>query len=510
MSKREKKCCRPIVLASVVIVIGLIFVCLGGACIPLFEELYKDGVKKKLVMKEGGETYNDWVKPPVPVYMQYYLFNYTNVDDILNGSKPQVRQLGPYSYREVRYNYVLQRNSDEITYMQNYSYIFDSSTSCITCTENDVIHSPNIAAWTMLHLIGSIHVTNRSSPAKQFAVRMFNTVLTMQNVTPFHNLTVKKLLWGYEDKFLAFLQAHKDELDQVMKPLGLKPPPINPFVALQHNGSKEASYIGNLTLKTGNEDIDNLQRIFKWRGLSYSPYWNNDTFGQMINGTDGSHFKPFIDKSDKILYIFISDICRSLFLTYEGDQEIEDIKLRRFVLSADVFADKKTNPDNAPFCVKKCWKSGLLPVGQCLEGGPPAFMSQPHFYQADHTLMDAIVGLKPNKTLHQAFVDVDPVTGLTLRFHKRLQLNILVEIIPFITMTSNLRNSNTFLPVMYLDEKSKIDQPNIDKYKHDVVNPKDIMRYVRYGFWSLGGAMIIGGFIAYVYLKSKGHKYSKV
>lgn len=50
-------------------------------------------------MKEGGETYNDWVKPPVPVYMQYYLFNYTNVDDILNGSKPQVRQLGPYSYR---------------------------------------------------------------------------------------------------------------------------------------------------------------------------------------------------------------------------------------------------------------------------------------------------------------------------------------------------------------------------------------------------------------------------
>lgn len=59
----------------------------------------------------------------------------------------------------------------------------------------------------------------------------------------------------------------------------------------------------------------------------------------------------------------------SLFLTYEGDQEIEDIKLRRFVLSADVFADKKTNPDNAPFCVKKCWKSGLLPVGQCLEGG---------------------------------------------------------------------------------------------------------------------------------------------
>ena len=48
----------------------------------------------------GNEAYNNWNSPPAPVYMQFYMFNYTNVDDVMNKrSKPNVTQLGPYSYR---------------------------------------------------------------------------------------------------------------------------------------------------------------------------------------------------------------------------------------------------------------------------------------------------------------------------------------------------------------------------------------------------------------------------
>ena len=51
-------------------------------------------------MKRGNEAYNNWQTPPIPVYMQYFFFNYTNVEDIIaNHSKPRVEQLGPYSYR---------------------------------------------------------------------------------------------------------------------------------------------------------------------------------------------------------------------------------------------------------------------------------------------------------------------------------------------------------------------------------------------------------------------------
>lgn len=48
----------------------------------------------------GNEAYNSWSTPPAPVYMQFYMFNYTNTGDFLAGkSKPNVTQLGPYSYR---------------------------------------------------------------------------------------------------------------------------------------------------------------------------------------------------------------------------------------------------------------------------------------------------------------------------------------------------------------------------------------------------------------------------
>jgi len=60
---------------------------------------------KQLVMEYsnstgGNEAYKNWYSPPAPVFMQYYVFNYTNVDEIVHSkARPNVTQLGPYSYR---------------------------------------------------------------------------------------------------------------------------------------------------------------------------------------------------------------------------------------------------------------------------------------------------------------------------------------------------------------------------------------------------------------------------
>ena len=48
-------------------------------------------------------------------------------------------------FREVRQNVILHQDEYEITYLQNYSYVFDAETSCSTCSEHDVIIIPNIA-----------------------------------------------------------------------------------------------------------------------------------------------------------------------------------------------------------------------------------------------------------------------------------------------------------------------------------------------------------------------------
>lgn len=50
------------------------------------------------MIQEGGVLYDLWKDVPIPVYMQFYMFNVTNVDEVLQGKKPYVVQKGPYTY----------------------------------------------------------------------------------------------------------------------------------------------------------------------------------------------------------------------------------------------------------------------------------------------------------------------------------------------------------------------------------------------------------------------------
>ena len=46
--------------------------------------------------------YNYWLDPPVPIYMQFYMFNVTNPEEVLKkGERPSLAQYGPYTYRLV-------------------------------------------------------------------------------------------------------------------------------------------------------------------------------------------------------------------------------------------------------------------------------------------------------------------------------------------------------------------------------------------------------------------------
>ena len=48
--------------------------------------------------------------------------------------------------------------------------------------------------------------------------------------------------------------------------------------------------------------------------------------------------------------------------------------------------------------------------------GVPAFASLPHFFQADSSLVAAVIGLDPQESVHQTMLDIEPNTGLTARY----------------------------------------------------------------------------------------------
>lgn len=41
--------------------------------------------------------------------------------------------------------------------------------------------------------------------------------------------------------------------------------------------------------------------------------------------------------------------------------------------------------------------------------GAPVYLSNPHFFQADPSLLADVEGLKPNRSLHQTFFKIQPV-----------------------------------------------------------------------------------------------------
>lgn len=54
---------------------------------------------QQVVLENGTEAFDAWENPPAPIYMQFYFFNLTNPLEVLDGERPAVVEIGPYTYR---------------------------------------------------------------------------------------------------------------------------------------------------------------------------------------------------------------------------------------------------------------------------------------------------------------------------------------------------------------------------------------------------------------------------
>lgn len=158
----------------------------------------------------------------------------------------------------------------------------------------------------------------------------------------------------------------------------------------------------------------------------------------MIKGTDGVAFPSFVDKRYP-LWLYVPDLCRSVFADYESETEIKGIKTYRFRANLDLINYEK--PENLCFCplIRRCAKTnasndqtwdlsacnevclrGLLHAQGCL--GVPIVLSAPHFYNADISLIENVIGLASDIDKHDTYLDIEPITGITLSAHKRGQV----------------------------------------------------------------------------------------
>lgn len=165
---------------------------------------------------------------------------------------------------------------------------------------------------------------------------------------------------------------------------------------------------GDFTIKTGVDDIGSLGKISKFNNLQEFPFYTAKPCNT-LKGSPGEFHPPNVNTKEP-LNLFIPAICRSIEYEYEKDDEVKGIKGNRFSLS------KKTLDNGTVYEENKCYQSGeKLPSGlsnaSVCNYGFPAFISAPHFYMADPSLLDAVEGITPSvKDMHESYVTLEPVS----------------------------------------------------------------------------------------------------
>ncbi|KAM9841407.1 lysosome membrane protein 2-like isoform 2-T2 [Aulostomus maculatus] len=395
----------------------------------VFRNFMHNRLKKEIVLVEGSRVFESWKKPPPPVYMEFFFFNVTNVNEFIAGAKPVVKEIGPYTYREYRYkdNVTMMDHNKMVSAYNTKSFVFLSERS-VGDPAVDSITTVNIPAWAVMDKVkGSF-----------WKASMVSIMMNSVGSGLFTTRTVDELLWGYEDPLLVRVAPSSPGTETIF---GLM---------YKKNGSNDGEFI----FHTGTENYMDYGRVETWKGQSQLTFWNSNQ-SNSINGSDGSAFHPLLDKNERI-YIFTPDLCRSIYMEFEKDVEVKGIPAYRFTPPRSVLASKEENPANTGFCVtpQECLGTGLLKVSPCRKGAP-VVASFPHFHLADAKYVSAIGGMSPQREHHQTFLDLNPTTGVIVRANKRAQINMLLNRVPGFPKTRPL--NETVFPVMFLNESVVID-----------------------------------------------------
>uniref|UniRef100_A0A8C9KVV4 Platelet glycoprotein 4 n=1 Tax=Phocoena sinus TaxID=42100 RepID=A0A8C9KVV4_PHOSS len=336
-----------------------------------------------------------------------------------------------------------------VRYLAKENITHDSETHTVSFLQpNGAIFEPSLSVGTENDTFTVLNLAVAAAPhlyPNVFIQGVLNSLIKKSKSSMFQKRTLKELLWGYKDPFLS-----------------LVPYPITTTV-----------------------------------GVFY-PY----------NNTADGVYKVFSGK-DNISKVAIIDTYKgkkSIYAVFGAEINLKGIPVYRFILPSLAFASPLRNPDNHCFCTEKiisknCTSYGVLDIGKCKDG-KPVYISLPHFLYASPEISQPIEGLSPNEEEHSTYLDVEPITGFTLRFAKRLQINILVKPARKIEALKGLKQ-NYFVPILWLNETGTIGDEKAEMFRSQVTGKINLLGLVEITLLSVGVVMFIVFMISYCACRSK-------
>lgn len=447
--------------------IGSCFTVFGMILLFMWHNIFEKQLQRTMALKEDSITYNIWRETPkdIPIYTSIYMFNITNVDDMMSGDgnvRPRVEELGPYVFREtITKENVTWYSNDTISYYNKKSWIFEADKT--NGSLSDIITSVN------------------------------PTIASIANMMRYESLFTKIGV----DFGLSMLHKHQFLTADVASWLfnGIEDPIMEaaynfPFISFDlptrigwfygRNNSK--SYEGEYLMNTGSEDFTKIGQIQRWRRSNRTAYRLN--CGR-VSGNAGEFWK--LEIGQKKIEFFAPDICTSLTLRKQAQVNIEGVNALLFSSGRTLFDNGRDNLKIPCYCngIDDCFPDGALNASLCYKGAP-VFVSSPHFFGADPFYSSKVVGLNPTPTEEYAFqLTIDPLTGMTLMVKAQVQINLLIRRVDNILINNNLPE-DTVLPMFWTKQELSVTKKHLALIKR--------ANDIRYGVpYALAFIIVIGG-----------------
>ncbi|XP_022086017.1 scavenger receptor class B member 1-like [Acanthaster planci] len=449
------------------VVMGALLVITGAVLIPVVWNAVKHSLMSKLmVLEPSSMVYSIWKEPPFIIYWRFYFFDVANPAEVVEGAKPSLAHKGPYVYRLEMHRQNLTLNSNStISNMPVYSYFFEPGMS--VGPESDSFTAVNVPYVTVAHMLDWL---------PKEAKEALSLLLDGMHEHLFKTLTVRELLWGYEDEVLKIASRF----------FTIPGMPGGKFGFLvDQNGSAHDDF----TVFSGKEVRSRINLIQRWNGNDKLTWWLTPE-ANMINGTDGVMFHSFVTEKDT-LYLFQPTLCRSMPYVFDHHKTVRGVPLSSFYLPPTVYQNGSVYPPNAGFCDVKtedCGPSGQMRVDKC-RFGVPTSISNPHFLYGDKSLIDGVYGLAPDPNKHKNYFSVQPILGVTFELKFRLQLNLYLKQVAGFSDTEKL--IPVYLPMLWFEQSFEANDWMVNTYASHVGTPTLICQIGEYIMIGVGAVVIV-------------------
>jgi hypothetical protein len=380
--------------------------------------------------KSNSDLFKMWsngLDPNSPIVKSSaYIWQVTNPNQVLLGSSPILQERGPYVARRVdekrKIVFGITNGLETISY--------ETRTYWLPLPEGESLDD-TILTWNPVFL------ALRDGPLS-FAYKANMTDRQRLFVT----LKAGDFLRGFSDPLLTQLHS------------------MIPVVPDMWAGPWTNTSWSPVTMYVGAPNNDPWNRQTRVPVPISPTRWNSQySLANVIQGTDGMMFaRPFLDKPIP-LTVWSNELGRAIEFVYNTTESVGGINVRRYLLSSKTLVSASILPENAD--VYQFGPSGLANLTSVV--GVQVFASKPHFLDGDTSLF--MPGILPNVNKHNSWLDVEPMTGTTLRAQKALQLVYQIRPVNATTQIWCPLVSDRFVPSYWISETAVAPDNMLDALK---------------------------------------------